>query len=133
MNSCLCFLDDKISESAINSRVVKGFHGLHQYANEFWLQHLLQYAKYGHAVENEDLEEPLEKVQEFWKDEPGTAAGRFKFDDSTATQSIEYQLQALNTMPQAQRMGRDILSFRRFFSQEKYNHNEPECKQAAHV
>ena len=132
MNSCLCFLDDKISESVINSRVVKGFHGLHQYANEFWFQHLLQYAKYEYAVEDEDLEEPLEEMEEFfWKEEPGTGARRLKLDDKTSANNIENQLQVLKDLPQAQRVGRDILTFRRFLSQEKYSHTEPECKQAS--
>jgi uncharacterized protein CbrC (UPF0167 family) len=89
MNSCLCFLDDKISESVINSRVVKGFHGLHQYANEFWFQHLLQYAKYEYAVEDEDLEELLEEIEDFWKEEPGTGAKRLKLDDKTSANNIE--------------------------------------------
>jgi hypothetical protein len=130
MNSCLCFLDDEISESVIRSRVVKGFHGLHQYANEFWLQHLLQYAKYEHAVENEDLE-ALEEIEEFWKEEPGTGARRLKLDDTTSADNIEIQLLVLKDLPQAQRMGRDILTFRRFLSQEKYSHTDPECKQAS--
>jgi hypothetical protein len=130
MNSCICFLDDKILESVINSRVVKGFHGLHQYANEFWFQHLLQYAKNEHAAKDEDLE-ALEEIEEFWKEEPGTGARRLKLDDTTSADNIEIQLLVLKDLPQAQRMGRDILTFRRFLSQEKYSHTDPECKQAS--
>jgi hypothetical protein len=119
-----------MSENVINSRVVRGFHGLHQYANEYWFQHLLLYAKQEHVAEDEDLEGLLEELEEFWKGEPGTGAKRLRLDDNTARKGIESQLQVLTTMPQAQCMGRDILTFRRFISQEKYSHKKPECKQA---
>jgi hypothetical protein len=127
MNSSICFLDPAFSEIALKIRVLKGFHGLHHYANEFWFQHLLQYAKREDPVEDEDLDGSLEEIQEFWKQYPGTV--RLKLDDTTSADNIETQLDVLNLMPQAQRMGFDILTFRKFLSQEKYSHQVPESMQ----
>jgi hypothetical protein len=124
MNSSLCFIDPAVSNIALKIRILKGFHGLHHYANEFWFLHLLQYAKLEDPVEDEDLDEPLEEIQEFWKQDAG--AVRLKLDDTTSADTIEMQLDVLRSMPQAQRMGFDILTFRKFLSQEKYSHQEPE-------
>jgi len=128
MNSSLCFIDQRYSENALQIRVVKGFHGLHHYANEFWFQHLLQYAKTGNTVEDEDLDEPLEEIREFWKDAPGVGAKTLKLDDTTSAEIILSQLEAMDSMEQAQEMGLDILTFRKFLSQENNSHQDSESK-----
>lgn len=38
------FIDPQFSAEKNNINVVKGFHGLHLYANEYWLAHLITYA-----------------------------------------------------------------------------------------
>lgn len=117
-----------MSDLDLQKRVVKGFHGLHHYANESWFQHLLQYAKADDPVQDEDLNEPLDELQEFWK--PGRAPGggpkHLKLDDTTSADNIATQLEILKTMPIAYKMGLDVLTFRKFLSQEKYSHQTPE-------
>jgi hypothetical protein len=124
MNTSICFIDPSYSEETLKIRVLKGFHGLHHYANEFWFQHLLQYAKREDPVEDEDLDEPLEEIQEFWKGDPGSV--HLKLDDTTSADNIEVQLDVLASLSNAKQMGLDILTFRKFLSQEKYSHQEPE-------
>ncbi len=102
-----------------------GYHGLHHYANEFWFQHLLQYAKTEITVEDDELDHPLEEIREFWKDEPGGGAKTFKLDDTTSAESIMAQLEILKMMEQARKMGIDILMFHKFLSQEKFSHQYP--------
>lgn len=124
MISSFCFIDSSISETELKIRVLKGFHGLHLYASEFWFQHLLQYAKRDEPVDDDELHDPLDGLQEFWKDEPGSGVVTLKLDDTTSADAIERQLEVLDSMPLALLMGRDILTFRKFLSQEKYSHQE---------
>jgi len=130
MNSGVYFIDPDYPDDDLKVRVVKGFHGLHHYANEFWFQHLLQYAKSGETVEDEELAGPLEEIAEsFWRRDPGKGATMLKLDDTTSADSIKREVEALDDMPLAQKMGLDILTFRKFLSQEKYSHQDPESKQ----
>ena len=128
MKSAYYFLDQDYSEEQLKLRVLKGFHSLHHYANEFWFQHLLQYAQCEDAVQDDHIAEALDELREFWLLPPGEAARSLKLDDTTSADSIETQLLALAGMPQAHCMGRDILTFRAFLMQEKYAHQEPEGK-----
>jgi hypothetical protein len=114
MNSSTCFIDPTFSKDTLKIKVLKGFHGLHHYANEFWFQHLFQYARWQDPVDDEDLDEPLQEVEGFfWKQTPGVA--KLKLDDTTSTDGIRSQLEVF-----------DILTFRKFLSQEKYSHQGPE-------
>lgn len=127
MKSSHCFISPDCSEDARRLRVLKGFHGLHHYANEFWFQHLLQYVKSEKHVEDDELDVQVEDLEEFfWKRSPEMGAKSLKMDDTTSADGIETQLEILAIMPQAQGMGLDILTFRKFLSQEKYSHKNPE-------
>ena len=128
LRSSFCFVSPALSQAQLQVRVLKGFHGLHHYANEFWFQHLLQYAKCDDPVEDDQIDELLGELEEFWKESPGTIVQKLKLDDTTSADNIELQLDVFDTMPQARRMGLDILTFRRFITQEKYSHQGPERK-----
>jgi hypothetical protein len=133
MNSSHCFIDPNHSEDTRKLRVLKGFHGLHHYANEFWFQHLFQYVKSEEHVEDDELDVQVEEIAEFWKKTPGMGAKSLKIDDTTSADGIESQLEVLADMPQAQDMGLDILTFRKFISQEKYSHKDPESMYSVKV
>ncbi|KUJ09937.1 uncharacterized protein LY89DRAFT_723790 [Mollisia scopiformis] len=127
MRSNLRFIDTDVTEKERLVRVLKGFHGLHNYSNEFWFQHFLQYAKSkDYPIQDDELDEFIEDFSVFWKHDPGVGIKRLKLDDTTSADSIANQLQALANMPQAHKMGLDILTFRKFLSQEKYSHLSPE-------
>jgi len=127
MNSSYCFIDSAVSNQVLEFRVLKGYHGLHHYANESWFKHLLEYAKAGDAVEDEELDEPLEEIREFWKQVPGIGARNLKLDDTTSV-DINSRLEALASNPVAQCMGLDILTFQKFLSQEISSHQAPAGK-----
>jgi len=128
MNSSRCFIDPKISENELVMRVLKGYHGLHHYANEFWYQHLLYYAKSEDPVEDEELDEPLEEIRDFWKQDPGKGAEELKLDDTTSAEKIKARLEVLASNPVAHNFGLDILTFQKFLSQENASHQAPESK-----
>lgn len=127
MRSTMRFIDVQTTENERRLRVLRGLHGLHHYANEFWFQHFLQYAKSkDYPVNDDELDEFIEDLSDFWKHDPGIGAKRLKIDDTTSADSIANQLQDLADMPQAHDMGLDLLTFRRFLSQEKYSHLTPD-------
>lgn len=128
MNTSLCFIDPRYTENALQIRVVKGFHGLHHYANEFWFQHILQYAKTGNTVQDEDLDDLLDQIREFWKADPGVGAETLKLDDTNSAEVILSQLESLESIEQAQKMGIDILTFLKFLSQENKSHQDAESR-----
>jgi hypothetical protein len=125
LRSARYFIEPDVTRIDQKLRVMKGFHGLHRYANEFWFQHLLQYAKCDDPVENDELDMLIGDVSVFWKQEPGFRASRLKLDDTTSAEVIAKQLEVLSGSPQAQKMGVDMLTFRKFISQEKYSHQNP--------
>lgn len=114
-----------IGEDDLRLRVLKGFHGLHNYANEFWFQHLLQCAKYGIQISHEEeMMDAVEDLLEIWKQDPGIAAKALKLDDTTTKDNIENEIHALDKEESSYPMGQDILTLRAFLAQEKYAHQE---------
>lgn len=123
-----CFINESTTPNERTLRVLKGFHGLHQYANEFWFQHLLQYAKFGIVIDEYRLEELLDEIRVFWKEEPGNGTRSLTLEDKNYPDRIEAELEVLNTLPQAQSMLLDLLRFRQFLLQEKYVHQKAESE-----
>lgn len=129
LNTTHSFWDSENSRNALRLSVASGFHSLHPYANEFWLQHLAQYAKCRVELDQEGhLELILAKLATFWKSEPGEAAKRLKIDDTTTADSIRNQLSELDRKPMIKNMGLDIQIFRAYLSQEKFSHQQPNGK-----
>lgn len=58
LNSSFELIDDDVTEHQRAIRVAKSFHGLHLYANEYWLKHLYSYAE-ARSVSAARLSEPL--------------------------------------------------------------------------
>jgi hypothetical protein len=125
LNTSACFHDPDTSVNDFRVRVAKGFHGLHPYANEYWFQHLLQYAKCFDDTDHPQyqLEAGLEELLlGFWKKDPGSYASSKKLDDNTTADSIQNQAEPLSDAPWLERMGLDLLTFRANLSQEKFAH-----------
>src|SRR2546423_580266 len=84
LNSAFCFYEHSPSDEAVRTRVAKGFHGLHNYANEYWFQHLLLCSRDFADLDERDLvDAALETLlTQFWKGQPGIAAQSLKLDDT---------------------------------------------------
>jgi hypothetical protein len=124
LNTSSCFHGPNAPVDDLRVSVAKGFHGLHPYANEFWFQHLLQYAKCNVDIDSPHypLEAGLEELLAFWKKDPGSSASSTKLDDTTTADSIQNQVETLADAPWLERMGLDLLTFRAYLSQEKFAH-----------
>jgi len=60
--SSFTLIDPQIEEKERIRRVAKGFHGLHFYANEFWVTHFLEYVELNGGLESTSSNLILDKV-----------------------------------------------------------------------
>lgn len=104
-------MKSSISEEEVTSRVMKEYHGLHNYANEFWLEHVLEYSRLMGTIESgvsSDLARVLGTLTEVHK-KPYTL--QLDHESAETGESISC-LKALNCPPAVRRLIRDILLFR---------------------
>jgi len=115
-------------DDAVRTRVAKGFHGLHNYANEYWFQHLLLCSRDLADLDNGNLmDTALRRLQaQFWKDQPGTTAQSLKLDDTTTANEIWEDLSPFGDFENCRQMGIDIQTFRAHLVQEKHAHEVAE-------
>jgi len=124
LNTSAYLYNPETSEDDQRLCVAKGFHGLHPYANEYWLQHLIQYAKGNQDLDYSEhqLETGLEELLQFWKKPPGSYASSTKLDDTITADNIQSKIEVLGHTPWLERMGLDVETFRAYLSQEKFAH-----------
>ncbi len=125
----LCFIYPSVPDDEIRRRIVKGYHGLHLYANEFWIEHVLQYAKMQKTTGSEILESfvsQLERLLQFrresWSLEPSSLS-------TSSLPGITGRSIVLSKVPEIQRLTSDILAFRVVLAQEKHTQKDPEGEQ----
>lgn len=128
LNTAQCFSQPGTPTPSVQARVAKGLHGLHNYANEYWFQHLLLCSRELVNLDNHGLmNAALQTLQrQFWKDQPGIAAHNFKLDDTTTANEIRQELLTLERLENIQQMGMDIQTFRAHLVQEKHAHEVAE-------
>ncbi|KAI9855169.1 MAG: hypothetical protein M1813_000528 [Trichoglossum hirsutum] len=111
LSGTFLLMKSSISEEEVTSRVMKEYHGLHNYANEFWLEHVLEYSRLMGTIESgvsSDLARVLGTLTEVHK-KPYTL--QLDHESAETGESISC-LKALNTPPAVRRLIRDILLFR---------------------
>lgn len=112
----------------MKEQVAKGFHGLHNYANEYWFQHLLQCGRDLYALDASGLlRSRLRTLLEgCWKGMPGNAAHSLKLDDTTTADKICGELAVFGDFDQIREMGFDMQTFRAHLVQERHAHEAAE-------
>lgn len=80
--SCVSYLLTSLSLKTSGStmeqrslRILRGLHGLHHYAHEFWIEHILQYAKLRKDPTLDlpfQLSQQLAALEAFWKESSST-------------------------------------------------------------
>ena len=133
--SCVTYLsttyrliDPSFPEYQSRLRIVKGYHGLHLYANEFWTAHLLEYVKSKGGLDiaiSEPLLGQLRSLGVFRKDFQST---EFQ-EESRAmgpSRSIDTHVAILNTLPDARGLVQAILTYQQVLAQEKHITKSPD-------
>lgn len=135
LNSAFCFYEHGPSDEVVRTRVAKGFHGLHNYANEYWFQHLLLCSRDFADLDERDLmDAALETLlTQFWKGQPGIAAQSLKLDDTTTANEICKELSSFDDFEHLRQMGTDIQTFRAHLVQEKHAHEVAESMPALKI
>jgi hypothetical protein len=103
--SCITYLNTTLY--FVKTQVAEGFHGLHNYANEYWFQHLLQCARdLVHLDASGAMDSALRTLRDqYWKDTPGHAAQGLKLDDTTTANEIRDELAAFGDLEHVRQMG----------------------------
>ncbi|KAI1610626.1 hypothetical protein EDD36DRAFT_467683 [Exophiala viscosa] len=124
LNTSVDFLTTGPTEDFVTTQVAKGFHGLHNYANEYWFQHLFQCAaSLGDLDESGNMNSALHTRRDlYWKGMPGDAARDLNFDDTTTEAGILEELATFSQFDHVRRMGIDVRTFRAHLVQERHAH-----------
>jgi hypothetical protein len=101
-------------------RIIHGLHGLHHYAHEFWIEHILQYAKL-RKMSNLDLPcqlyQQVTRLEAFWKDSSFTQSEKLN-PSSTLLSLVSDRVSCLESFPALSKMVKSILLFRGLLAQE---------------
>jgi hypothetical protein len=62
LSSSFALIDSQVTNEEKILDIAKGFHGLHLYANEFWVAHLLEYIEVNTELDQRMLDPVLERV-----------------------------------------------------------------------
>ncbi|KIW21374.1 hypothetical protein PV08_01954 [Exophiala spinifera] len=135
LNTSFCFYQYASSHHIVRTKVAKGFHGLHNYATEYWFQHLLLCSRELERLDERHLiTEALKTLQaQFWKAQPGTAAKNLKLDDTTTANEISEELSSFGDYESFRQVGVDIATFRAHLIQEKHAHEVAEKHHAYEI
>ncbi|KAH8650674.1 hypothetical protein BGZ60DRAFT_462571, partial [Tricladium varicosporioides] len=83
--SCISYLSESfilinpsVSEDEVKTRVVKGYHGLHHYANEFWAEHLLRYSELNGGLDTSTSNSLIQQAQKLAEVEEASQKSRHK-------------------------------------------------------
>ncbi|PQE30183.1 hypothetical protein CJF32_00003614 [Rutstroemia sp. NJR-2017a WRK4] len=120
---------DRNSEEEQVLRVVKGFHGLHTYANEFLAQHTLRYAELQYRCNAPFSETLIVLLSRLLclrkKNMPITFISASR--ELKAVPDIEQRLAQTNLPPSLRSFMRDMLIFKEISNQDNHHHTDPKA------
>ena len=121
LSTVFCFIDQTNAFDDSKIRVVKGFHGLHHYATEFWITHLLDFVRLRGNFDKADsapLVEQLYRLLRFRK-KSLTPTFTSELHDINRLSPTESLLLPFDAVPEIQSLVRDVLAFREILSRKK--------------
>lgn len=99
------------SEDMLRIRVIKRFHCLHHYANNFWFEHLLEAARFPPNL-NIDILGQIKGLEPFWKTERDANHDNDVVNEDAAKEGLADRLKVLNAYPDIKSMVYEMLAFR---------------------
>lgn len=122
LSTTSCLIDPSFLESQLRLRIVKGFHGLHLYANRFWFAHLLEYLKSHGRLDTTvpaALTRQLHCLSQFRK-ESQSPEFHAELRAIGPLQSIETCTATLDNLPDTKSLVQNILAYRQILAQETH-------------
>jgi hypothetical protein len=108
-------------------RVAKGFHGLHVYANEFLIKHILRYAELQYKSKS-DFSEVLaaqrERLLQFEKRDLSVSFNA-SLGDPKSLPNVVQRFATLNLPPQLHMFMRNMLVFQDMSTQDNHHQKDP--------
>jgi len=110
--------------------VIRGFHGLHLYANKFWYKHLLAYCKLQDKRQDQFPEElllQLERLLKFRK-KPREELCFQSANNVVSEADQNVGLEMLRDLPEIKSMVSDVIAFRAKLSRDDSSDKDPESE-----
>ena len=126
LTSSLCFIEPTISEYENRLRVVKGYHSLHRYAQEYWFEHLLEFARLRSTLTLSSDNDLIERVRALRRFEKEDLPPEFSVELSCRDVSSSDSNSILENEPEIQEFLDKVLVFRDIVNKEKQIQENPE-------
>jgi hypothetical protein len=129
LSSSICLISPSMTDFEAENRIIKGFHGLHRYAHEFWIDHLLRFSLSKLCDSPAETKALVQQV-----DCLSQSQSLPHLYDTPMANSIEVysgsheHLSSWYQFPNIQRFLEKVLVFRKRLEQERSNTNSPEGK-----
>lgn len=122
LSTTSCLIDPSVPENQSRRRIVKGYHTLHLYANDFWMEHLLQYVKLQGGLDARVSAPLIEQLQSLcgFRKEAQSAEFQAELQVLDPLKSIENRIAALDNLPDVKVLVQDALIYRQILAQEKH-------------
>jgi hypothetical protein len=130
LSSSLSLISPSMTDFEAELRIIKGYHGLHSYAHEFWIDHLLRFRLSKLCNSSADAEALIQQLNHLTQslnpltmsyDNPGANS------DDLKSGSRE-NLLSWSQSPNIQRFLEKVLVFRKRLEQRRSSINSPEGK-----
>ena len=110
-----------MTEHEIRLRVIKGYHGLHHYAQEYWLEHLLQFARLHKTPISSPQKDLIGRIKVLLQFEKKNPMPEFTAELSRVdvAPSISTDLSMFDSEPEIRKLLDKVLVFRDFRTREK--------------
>jgi len=104
--SSFALIDPQVQNEEKVVDIAKGIHGLHLYANDFWVEHLLEYIEVNTELDQRMLDPVLERVLDLCDAHDGLALST---DDMEKREELSLRdIQQLESHPTLQKLGANL-------------------------
>ncbi|KAJ8067481.1 hypothetical protein OCU04_004825 [Sclerotinia nivalis] len=126
--SSMCLISPSIKDFEAENRIIKGYHGLHRYAHEFWIDHLLRFSLSKLCDSPADTEALVQQVDYLSQSQkPLTKLYDNPRANSNDVHSGSHEhLLSWSQSPNIQQFLEKVLVFRKVLEQERSSTNSPE-------
>ena len=118
--SSLCFIQPTVTEHEIRLRIIRGYHSLHHYAQEYWLEHLLQFVRL-HEIPKSSQKDLIGRLKALLRFEKNNPTPEFTAEMSRVdvVSSKNTDLSMFDSEPEIRKLLDKVLVFRDFRTREK--------------
>jgi hypothetical protein len=130
LSSSICLISPSMADFEAENRIIKGYHGLHNYAHEFWIHHLLRFsfpALCDSSTNAEALVQQVNCLSQSQRSLPHLYDTQMANSNEVHSGSHEH-LPSWSQFPNIQQFLEKVLIFQKRMEQDRSSINSPEGK-----